>query len=460
MFVPMVRCSRREQERKMSSEHTVAGGRAPSSKNSLSRQDFLKLGGVGIAGLALLGAPGCGGGEAGSGKVVFSFFPDGSGGIQHLIDKFNEQNKGRFQVSHQAINLDTREYFDRLKTEFQAGGGETDVIGGDVPWTAEFAENGWIADVSSRFSEGERGEFLNGQIQSLTYQSKIWGKPWFAEAGLLYYRKDLLEQSGFSEPPQTWEELKEMAKKVVQDSGTRYGYLFQGANNETGVCNGLEYIWTHGGEVLDGDKVIIDSPESVAGLTTEQSMISEGVAPQAVANYTFSGSDIAFLNGDSVFCRNWSYMYGLAGNPEMSKIKREQVGVSPLPVGEGQSQRASCLGGWNMLISTSSEMQDEAWEFVRFMTSEENQKEYSITASTLPTLKTLYDDREILEEVPVVDLSKEALQNARPRPVSPYYSQMSPEMAEQFNNVIRSDVSPGTAIKSLQSDLQRIIQQG
>jgi multiple sugar transport system substrate-binding protein len=460
MFVPMVRCSRREQERKMSSEHTVAGGRAPSSKNSLSRQDFLKLGGVGIAGLALLGAPGCGGGEAGSGKVVFSFFPDGSGGIQHLIDKFNEQNKGKVQVSHQAINLDTREYFDRLKTEFQAGGGETDVIGGDVPWTAEFAENGWIADVSSRFSEGERGEFLNGQIQSLTYQSKIWGVLWFAEAGLLYYRKDLLEQSGFSEPPQTWEELKEMAEKVVQDSGTRYGFVFQGANNETGVCNGLEYIWTHGGEVLDGDKVIIDSPESVAGLTTEQSMISEGVAPQAVANYTFSGSDTAFLNGDSVFCRNWSYMYGLAGDTEMSKIKREQVGVLPLPVGEGQSQRACCLGGWNMLISTSSEMQDEAWEFVRFMTSEESQKEYSITASTLPTLKTLYDDREILEEVPVVDLSKEALQNARPRPVSPYYSQMSREMAEQFNNVIRSAVSPGTAIKSLQSDLQRIIQQG
>ena len=153
-------------------------------------------------------------------------------------------------------------------------------------------------------------------------------------------------------------------------------------------------------------------------------------------------------------------MYGLAGNSEMSKIKREQVGVSPLPVGEGQSQSASCLGGWNMLINASSEMQDEAWEFVRFMTSEESQKEYSITTSTLPTLKTLYDDREILEEVPVVDLSREALQNARPRPVSPYYSEMSREMAEQFNNVIRSAVSPGTAIKSLQSALQQIIEQG
>jgi multiple sugar transport system substrate-binding protein len=201
----------------MSSKQTVADGEATSSKNSWSRQDFLKLGGVGIAGLVLLEAPRCGGGGEGSGKVVFSFPTFGSGSIQRLIDKFNEQNKGTFQVSYQSINLDTRGYFDKLTTEFQAGGGETDVFGGDVSWTAEFAENGWIVDVSSRFPEGERRKFVNGQIQSLIYESKIWGKPWYADVGLLYCRKDLLEQSGFSEPPKTWEELKEMAQKVVQD---------------------------------------------------------------------------------------------------------------------------------------------------------------------------------------------------------------------------------------------------
>jgi multiple sugar transport system substrate-binding protein len=442
----------------MSSKQAVAGGEATSSKNLLSRRDFLKLGSVGLAGATLLGTPGCGGGGASSSKLVFSYF--GSGSIQHLIDKFNEQNKGKFQVTYQPINLDTRGYFDKLKTDFQSGGGEIDVIPGDVPWTAEFAENGWIVDVSSRFPEGERRKFVNGQIQSLIYESKIWGKPWYADVGLLYYRKDLLEQSGFSEPPKTWEELKEMAEKVVQDSGTRYGFVFQGANDETGVCNGLEYVWTHGGDVLDGDRVIIDSPESVAGLTTEQSMISEGVAPQAVANYTFSGSATAFLNGDSVFCRNWPFMYGAAGNPEMSKIKREQVGVSPLPVGKGQSESTSCLGGWNLLINASSQMQDEAWEFVQFMTSEESQKAYTLSASTLPTLHALYDDREILEEVPVVALSREALQNARPRPISPYYSEMAREMAQQFNNVLRGAISPEVAVETLQSELQQIIEQG
>jgi multiple sugar transport system substrate-binding protein len=215
-----------------------------------------------------------------------------------------------------------------------------------------------------------------------------------------------------------------------------------------------------GGDVLDGDRVIIDSPESVAGLTAEQSMISDGVTPQAVANYTVVESHTAFLNGDVVFCRNWPYMYGAAGDPEMSKITLNQVGVWPLPVGKGQSESTSCLGGWNMLINASSQMKDEAWEFVQFMTSEERQKAYTLSASTLPTLNALYGDREILEEVPVVALSKEALQNARSRPVSPYYSEMSREMAEQFNNVLRGAISPEVAVETLQSELQRIIQQG
>jgi multiple sugar transport system substrate-binding protein len=443
----------------MYSEQSLAGRSATSHNNWLSRRDFLKVGGAGLAGLAVLGASSCGGGGESSGKVVLTSL-DFPGSIPKLIDKFNEQNKGKFQVAYRAIALESQEYFDRLKTEFQAGGGEMDVIVGNVPWTAEFAENGWIVDISSRFPEDEQSKFVKGLIQSLTYENKLWGVPWFADVGLLHYRKDLLEQSGFSEPPKTWEELKEMAKKVVQDSGTRYGFLFQGANNETGVCNGLEYIWTHGGEVLDGEKVIINSPESVAGLTTEKSMISSGVTPQAVASYTIGEADAAFLNGDAVFCRNWPYMYGLAGNTEMSKIKREQVGVSPLPVGEGYSQSTGCLGGWNMLIGASSQMQEEAWEFVRFMTSEESQKIQTLSASNLPTVNALYEDREVREEQPIVALSKDALQNARPRPVSPYYSEMSRTMAQQFNSVLTGATPPGEAVETLQSELQQIIEEG
>ena len=79
------------------------------------------------------------------------------------------------------------------------------------------------------------------------YEGAIYGVPWFTDAGMLYYRKDLLEQAGFSEPPKTWAEMEEMVKKVRGETGTRYGFVFQGADYEGGVVNGLEFIWSSGG---------------------------------------------------------------------------------------------------------------------------------------------------------------------------------------------------------------------
>ena len=126
------------------------------------------------------------------------------------------------------------------------------------------------------------------------------------------------------------------------------------------------------------DRVIVGSPESVAGLASERSMVSNGIAPQAVANYGEVEAQTTFLAGDAVFCRNWPYMYAIPGNPDTYTgrlgVKPEQVGVSALPVGNGQRRTVSCLGGQNRLINASSEGQDEIWDLVRFLTDEERSR--------------------------------------------------------------------------------------
>ena len=428
----------------------------------LNRRDFLKLGGAGLAGAALLGTAGCGGGGSGSGDLIFAMGADRTGTNQPLIDKFNKQSKG-FKVQFREMPTDTGQYFDKLRTQFQAGGGDIDVFGADVIWPAQFAANGWLLDVTDKFTEGEQQKFIQGPVQSMILEDKIYGVPWYTDAGLLYYRQDLLEKAGFSEPPKTWTELQEMAEKVMQDEGIESGFIFQGDQYEGGVCNGLEYIWTHGGDVLDPNdpsKVVIDSPEAAEGLATEASMISEGVAPQSVSTYTETETDPAFLNGETVFARNWPYMYGLAGTEDYPKLKPEQIGLAPLPLAEGQNQIASALGGWNMLISATSDKQEEAWEFVKFMTGEESQRYRALEGAFLPTRTSLYSDPEITEKVPVVALGEEALKNARSRPVSPYYSDMSLEMQEQFNASLKGEVSPEEAVKALQGSLTEIVQAG
>ena len=439
----------------------VPGGR-------VSRKGFLKVGGSALAGVALLGAAGCGGSgsQNGSGatEFTFSFGPDNSGSLKEIVRRFNKKFEGRFRANYRVMAADTGQYFNQVKTEFQAGGGEIDLIGGDVVWPAQFAANGWIEDLSDRFTEEERQAFLPAPVESCTYEGAVYGVPWFTDAGMLYYRKDLLENAGFSEPPKTWEELKEQATKVTSESDAEDGFVFQAAEYEGGTVNGLEYIWTAGGDVLAGDDledVVIDGPRAIAGLSTERSMVESGVAPQAVSTYAEQECQAAFLGGRAVFCRNWPYMYALAGEESQSNVEPSQVGVAPLPVADGQDRSFSGLGGWNFYLNAASSGEEKgaAYEFVKFATSPEQQKYRALNGSFLPTLEALYADEEIVEKVPVIALGESAIKSARPRPLSPYYSDMSLEMAEQFNACVKGAKSPEEAANALDDRLQEIVDQ-
>jgi multiple sugar transport system substrate-binding protein len=138
--------------------------------------------------------------------IVFSFGPDETGSVKTLVDEFNQQNPA-INVIYKRMPSETDVYHERLRTMFRRGGAGIDVIAGDIIWPAEFASKSWIADLSGRFPQVEQDKFLDAPIEANTYQGKIWGVPWFTDVGLLYYRKDLLDQSGFPDPPETWDEL-------------------------------------------------------------------------------------------------------------------------------------------------------------------------------------------------------------------------------------------------------------
>jgi multiple sugar transport system substrate-binding protein len=297
-------------------------------------------------------------------------------------------------------------------------------------------------------------------VQSNTYEDAVYGVPWFTDAGMLYYRKDLLEVSGFSEPPKTWDELKEQARKVKSDSGTQYGFVFQGADYEGGVVNGLEYVWTSNGDVLDPRdpaEVVVESEETLKGLRIEQSMVKDGVSPEAVSSYKELESYTVFGAGDAVFMRNWPFAYALSTE---SRILPEQVGVATLPVVAEGLRTYSGLGGWNLFISAASKNRDAAWTFIQYLSAPEQQRTRALRGSYLPTLETLYEDDEVLGTLPILALGREAIRSARPRPASPSYPEMSLEMSEQFNALLRGVSSPEQVMSRLQTELTNIVEQG
>ena len=452
-------------------------------RRNYSRRDFLKLGGTGLAGAALLGTAGCGGGGNGGdgNSITFTYGASGSEDlrtVRELVDRFNQENENGVTVEFDQRSEVTDEYFRSLVSDFEAGSGSVDVIAGDVIWSAELADSGWIEDLSGRmysdYSPQVPDAFLNGAISSVSYQNRLWGVPWFTDVGVLYYRTDLLEEAGMSDPPTTWSGLTDIANQVKEQSGTQYGFVFQGADYEGGVVNGLEYIWNAGGDVLEGNIstsapgtpvsispnfVAIDSQSSVQGLQTQRGLVSDEVAPQEVAEYRESESNDAFMAGDAVFQRGWPFMFATYGTGD-SNISQDQVGIAPLPVQNEGQQSWSCLGGWNMYMSASSQDKDAAWEFIKFMTAPEQQKFRANEGSFLPTLSSLYEDQELVNNVPVIEPARDIVRNdARSRPVTPYYSVVSTRLAQGFNASLTGDKDPERAVEDLQNEMQNIIEQ-
>jgi len=165
----------------------------------------------------------------------------------------------------------------------------------------------------------------------------------------------------------------------------------------------------------------------------------------------------SFQDGDTAFLRAWPGNLSAFLSPD-SKIKIDQITVAAIPSDRDDSPSHSCLGGWNLMISakTSSEKKEAAWEFIKFVTSETQQKYRAIEIGTLPSLKSLYNDTELLEKVDVMNLAKEVVRNAKPRPISPNYMDFSPKISAAFNKVLKGEVLPIYAVSALQEELEAI----
>lgn len=405
-------------------------------------------------------------------RIVFASGPDDTGTVKRIVDDFNAGHTGRIQVTWRQMDRDNNTHHDQLVTDFEAQADGPHVIASDVIWTAEFAKNGWVEDVTKRFyRDYERAAFLGPALESAIYRLRIWGVPWYTDTSVLFYRKDLLADSGFDAPPRTWDELIQMSRKVMKDAEIRHGFVFQGAEYEGGTANAVEYIWGAGGEVMRGellltsplrgtlaetDAVTINSANAAAGLDAARRLIAEGVAPAEVVTYREQEALDAFLAGDAVFLRSWPYVQGML---QTSPLSDAQVQVSALPAASSANLGYSCLGGWNLMVNAraSDKEAEAAWEFIGYLTSPDQQKRQALEAGLLPVVESLYEDPDVLSGVPVAALAKEIASQIRARPMTPFYSDMSAQIASAFHRVLNGELTGAQAVEALDGDLRAIV---
>jgi multiple sugar transport system substrate-binding protein len=377
------------------------------------------------------------------GTVTYCQGKDTSGNAHFMIDAFNKK------YASQGLKAKLTEFpasADEQRNQFiqrqQAKSGDCDVFSSDVIWTAEFASQKWLYDLTP-YMQQKKSEYIQAPIETATYDGKIWGSPESSDAGFLYYRTDKV-----SSVPATWQDVYAQAAK----SG---GIVYQGAPYEGLTCDFLELVYAAGGSVLspDGTKSTFNSPQNVKALQFMVDGIKNGAAPKAVTTYMEPESLAAFQTGKPAFMRNWPYAYAL--NEQSAKVKGK-FKVAPEPTFQGGG-KGGILGGHNSVISAYSKNPGAALKLIDFIGSPQVQKVYATKFSLSPVLTSVYDDAAVKKALPFSDELKQAIGQAHARPVSPVYPQISQAIYKNVNNALSGQTDPAAAIKAADAAITKAL---
>ena len=322
----------------------------------------------------------------------------------------------------------------------------------DIIWPPEFGANGWTVPLDSKWPASDRANYLPGPLQGCTYNGKLWAAPARTDAGLIYYRTDLVKT-----PPNTWDELTSMSKSLAP-SKAKFGYLWQGAQYEGLVCDFCEVLYGYGGNVLDPNNpksVTVNSSAGQQALTQMVNWVGT-ISPAAVTTYKEEDARSSWQNGDSAFMRNWPYAYALGNDPKTSKIAGK-FDVHPMLYGGSNTTGHSNLGGWQYGINAYSKNPDAAWKFIQHMLSPASQKVFAIQLSLFATLKSIYTDPDVLKANPFFGKMQPVFASALPRPVSPFYPDITNAIQQRVHSALTKQSNVTDALSGLQSDLQAIV---
>ncbi len=370
-------------------------------------------------------------------------------------DLFMEQNPG-INVEVVATPDFVEDRLGQYLQLFEAQSPEGDVFQIDVIWPGDLAEH--LIDLNEYGGADEVAGHFPAIVENNTVDGRLLGIPWFTDAGLLYYRTDLLEKYNL-DPPETWAEL-EAAAQTIQD-GERaegnqdfWGFVWQGNAYEGLTCDALEWVASAGGgSIIEPDGTITINNQAAIDVVNQAASWVGTISPPGVTSYGEEDARGVWQAGNAAFMRNWPYAFSL-GNADDSEIAG-LFDVSPLP-GATAGQSAATLGGWQLAVSKYSEHPEEAAKLAFFMAGESEQKRRAIDYSLNPTIESLYEDSEVLEASPFFGDLFDVFTNAVARPstvTAPNYSDVSSLFFNSVHSVLTGGADAEDAFLALELDL-------
>ncbi|RYL94950.1 extracellular solute-binding protein [Sporolactobacillus sp. THM7-4] len=379
--------------------------------------------------------------SAPSQKIVLNFAAqaDNTPATQALINAFNKQSK-KYKVKWVQMTNDSAQMHDQLLTSLSSGSSEYDVLSMDVVWAGEFAGAGFLSPIDQNMAKAGlmKTQFNAGSMASGNYGGKQYTLPFFPDVGLLYFRKDIVSRQDAAKLESgnyTYRDLGAMAAKYTGKGGTKNGFVYQSKQYEGLTVNLTEFSNSY--------------KDLKNGLKTMYDFTNASWAPKDLLNYMEAETATSFVQGHSVFARNWPFQYGtIKAKGNGVKVDLKNTGIAPLPNG-------GSVGGWLLGINQKSKHPDGAWAFMKFASGKEGQKIMSTQGGYLPGYNALLTDKDVLKSNQMLTFPgfKKALAHTIARPVSANYNKVSDTIQIAAHKYLSTGKNLDGTVKQIQSAL-------
>ncbi|WP_067930711.1 ABC transporter substrate-binding protein [Alicyclobacillus kakegawensis] len=385
------------------------------------------------------------------GTIVWATPPITQTGLPETMVKAFEQSHPNIKVKLQLQDNNTDTNRASLTTAIGGGSNTPDVYLGDVVWPAQFAANQLAKPLTGLVPNSFWNRFADGLVQGATYHGKVYAAPFFVDTAFLFYRKDLLAKAGLS-VPKTWEDVQKDAQILQKKGLVKYGFVWQGASYEGLLCDFDEYLADAGGQVLDKDgKPAIDSAAAKKALTFMRGLITSGVTPKSVVQFTEQESQNVFTEGNAAFIRNWSYAWPNSQDPKASKVVGK-VGVTALPSFNGGTGY-STIGGWDLYVNPHTKNLPAALAFIDWMTGKQAQSILAKQFSEIPTNKQVQNDPSVKQKSPIFSIVPKVKYVSRPAQ-NPNYPAIAKAVYSNVNAALAGSVSTDKALANAAKQIQ------
>jgi multiple sugar transport system substrate-binding protein len=380
----------------------------------------------------------CGGGDSGVTTLNWYINPD-NGGQAELAAKCTAASNGAYRIKTSVLPNDATSQREQLVRRLAAKDSSIDLMSLDPPFIPEFAEAGFLRS----FTDAEARELtegvLAGPVESATWNGELVAAPFWANTQLLWFRMSVVQRAGLdpSRQPVTWDQII----KAASDTRTTVGVQ---ANLYEGYMVWISaLISSAGGKVLENPEAgknvrpAIDSDAGRKAASIVQQLGRSPAADPALSTTDEEAARSTFQGDTGGFMVNWAYVYGAAqeavaaGTLQQSVL--DDIGWGRYPRVDAATPSRPPLGGINLGIGAYSDHQGEAVEAVRCIASLESQTQYMVKSKNPGARAAVYDNAEVRRIFPMADDIRQSINDAAPRPKTPYYTDVSTSVQRSFH---------------------------